>query len=74
VIARWTIDAIVPEVYRYYLDALPAAGFAIRGRYPGGDVAIIRFGVDDGTTLDLALVGEGAGSSTTRIDLVLPDP
>jgi len=71
-IAGWMVDAIGPDVYNYYLDALAAAGFAIRGRFPGGNVAIIRFATPDGATFDLALVGEGDGAQT-RISLRLPE-
>jgi hypothetical protein len=71
-LARWTVDAIGPDVYAFYLDALPAAGFVIEERFPGGNVAVIRFSAPDGTTLDLALVGEGEGDRT-RIDLRLPE-
>jgi len=71
-IARWTVDAIGPDVYSYYLDALPDAGFAILGRFPGGNVAIIRFATPDGDTFDLALVGEGDGDQV-RISLRLPE-
>ena len=71
-IARWMVDAIGPDVYAFYIDALPAAGFVIEGRFPGGNVAVIRFSTPDGTTLDLALVGEGDGDRT-RIDLRLPE-
>lgn len=73
VIAQWTVDAIGPRVYQYYLDALPAAGFAVRGRFPGGNAAIIRFETPEGMTLDLALVGEGEHGRRTRIELVLPE-
>ena len=73
VIARWRIDAIGPDVYRFYLDALPAAGFAVTDRFPGGGAAVIRFATPEGTTLDLSLVGEGEGSSRTRIDLRPPE-
>ena len=71
-IARWMVDAIGPDVYAFYLDALPAAGFVIEGRFPGGNVAVIRFSTANGTTLDLALIGEGDGERT-RIDLRLPE-
>lgn len=72
VVARWMVHAIGPLVYRYYLDALPAAGFFVEDRFPGGNVAIVRFTSPDGTTLDLALIGEGDGSQT-RIELVVPE-
>jgi hypothetical protein len=71
-IALWTVDAIGPDVYNYYLDALPAAGFAIQGRFPGGNVAIIRFTTPGGDTFDLALVGDSDGDQV-RISLRLPE-
>jgi hypothetical protein len=71
-IAQWTVDAIGPDVYAFYLDALPAAGFVITNRFPGGSVAVIRFTTPEGATLDLALVGEGGGDRT-RIELGPPE-
>jgi hypothetical protein len=71
-IARWTVDATGPDVYGFYLDALPAAGFVVRDSFPGGNVAVIRFTTPDGDTLDLSLVGEGDGEQT-RISLRLPE-
>ena len=32
-IARWMVDAIGPDVYAFYLDALPAAGYVIEERF-----------------------------------------
>jgi hypothetical protein len=72
VIAGWMVDAIGPEVYAFYIEALPAAGFAIQERLPGGNVAVIRFTTPDGDTLELALVGEHNGEQT-RIGLRLPE-
>jgi len=72
VIARWIVEAIGPEVYQHYLDALPAAGFVVEDTFPGGNAAVIRFAAPGGMTFDLALVGEGDGGRT-RIDLRLPD-
>ena len=71
-IAQWTVPAIGPDVYDFYLDALPAAGFAITDRFPGGSVAIIRFTTPGGSTLDLSLVGEG-DYDRTRVELHLPE-
>jgi len=73
VMARWQVDAIAPDVYRFYLDALPAAGFVVTDRFPGGGVAVIRFSAPDGKTLDLSLIVEGEGSSGTRIELRPPE-
>ena len=73
VMARWIVDTSGPAVFRYYLDALPAAGFDVRKALPGGTVAILRFETPDGMMLDLVLVGEGNGSRRTRIDLVVPE-
>ena len=73
VMARWLVDAIGPDVYRFYLDALPEAGFVVTDRFPGGNVAVIRFTTPEGSSLDLSLVGEGEGSSRTRIDLRPPE-
>jgi hypothetical protein len=73
VMAGWLVDAVGPDVYRFYLDALPAAGFAVTDRFPGGNVAVIRFTTPDGITLDLSLVGEGEGSLRTRIELRPPE-
>jgi hypothetical protein len=72
VVAGWTVDAVGPDVYAFYLDALPAAGFVVTDRFPGGNVAVIRFTTHDGDTLDLALVGEAAGERT-RVSLRLPE-
>lgn len=70
--AQWAVDAIGPDVYAFYLDALPAAGFEVTNRFPGGGVGVIRFITPEGTTLDLALVSEG-GAGRTRIELGPPE-
>jgi len=73
VIGRWSVTAVPPRVYSYLIAALPKAGFAIWRRFPGGSVAVIRFTTPNGTSMQLALVGEGKRARRTRIDLVLPD-
>lgn len=55
--AAWTSDAIPPDLYAYYLAALPAAGFEIDLEAPGGTVAILRFHAPDGTPYQLDLNG-----------------
>ncbi len=56
-IGAWTVNADPPEVYEFYLRALPAAGFTIELAAPGGDVAIIRFSAPDGSDYQLDLTG-----------------
>jgi hypothetical protein len=65
-LARWTTAANGSDVYDFYVDALPVAGFDVLGQFPGGAAAIIRFGTPDGTDLDVSLTANGDG---TQIDL-----
>jgi hypothetical protein len=58
-IAAWESDAIPPRIYDFYLDRLPAAGFAIDLEGPGGEAAIIRFSSPDGVSYQLDLTGRG---------------
>ena len=69
-LGRWMSPVIGPQVYRYFVDALPAAGFKIEERLPGGAVAVIRVTTASGEGLDLVLTAAGDG---TRIDLREPD-
>jgi hypothetical protein len=52
-IAAWTFDALPPDVYSYYVEELPAAGFVVDLEGPGGAVAVIRFHAPDGTPYQL---------------------
>ena len=52
-IAAWTHDALPPDVYAYYVEELPAAGFVVDLEGPGGSVAVIRFHAPDGTPYQL---------------------
>lgn len=56
-IAGWTADAEPPDVYRFYVEELPLAGFTLENAAPGGTVAIIRFTDADGTRYQLDLTG-----------------
>jgi hypothetical protein len=69
-VARWTSGANGAQVYDFFVEALPAAGFQVDQLAPGGDAAIIVFSTPGGFQLSLSLTAEGAG---TRIDLRLPD-
>ncbi|MEO8510774.1 MAG: hypothetical protein ABI534_05980 [Chloroflexota bacterium] len=42
-IGHWFVPTMGFNVYNFYVDALPRAGFAIEGLYPGDIGAIIRF-------------------------------
>jgi hypothetical protein len=70
-VARWTIDTNGAEVYRYFTESLPGAGFTIVQLFPGGAVAIIRLETPTGEILDLSLTGD---LDSTRISLKAPDP
>jgi hypothetical protein len=71
-LARWMTGANGAEVYDFYVDALPDAGFAVEQLAPGGAVAVIGFTTREGRLLNLALTaGSGGG---TRVDLREPGP
>lgn len=58
VVAAWVIPHVAPpEVYQFYLDELPAAGFTIEGAFPGGEAAIVRFTAPDGSSWQLDFIG-----------------
>lgn len=42
-IGHWYVPTMGFDIYNFYVDALPRAGFPIEGLYPGDSVAIIRF-------------------------------
>ncbi len=70
VTSSWTSDALPPEIYDYYLEALRDAGFVIDLEGPGGGAAIIRFHATDGTAYQLTFTGLGP----VEIDLGAPRP
>lgn len=43
VAARWITEEVGSAPYDFYVAALPAAGFAVLGSYPGGAGAVIVF-------------------------------
>jgi len=47
-IGLWQSDQVGSAAYDFYVAALPAAGYPMVGRYPGGEVALVRFGAPDG--------------------------
>jgi hypothetical protein len=71
VIAAWRTDADGAEVYAFYEDELPAAGFQVDLAGPGGGVAIFRFSAPEGEQLQMDMYAEGRG---TLVELRLPHP
>jgi hypothetical protein len=71
VLARWLTDANGADVYDFYVDALPRAGFEIELLAPGGAAAVISFRPADGPLFDLAFTAKEGG---TQIDLRVPGP
>ena len=69
-IGRWVSSANGSNVYAFFVEALPAAGYEIDELLPGGSVAVIRFTSVGGEGLDLQLTAAGDG---TRIDLRQPE-
>jgi hypothetical protein len=68
--ASWTSDALPPEIFDFYRDALEDAGFVIDLEGPGGGAAVIRFHAADGTEYQLSFTGSGP----VTIDLGPPRP
>ncbi|HET6746002.1 MAG TPA: VOC family protein [Candidatus Limnocylindria bacterium] len=68
-LARWLTDANGAQVYDFYVEALPPAGFEIEQVAPGGAAAVIGFRAPDGRLLEIALTASDGG---TQIDLRVP--
>ena len=68
--AGWRSDALPPDIYDFYRDALVSAGFVIDLEGPGGEVAVLRFHASDGTAYQLTFTGSGPVS----VDLGPPRP
>lgn len=57
--ASWSSDALPPEIYGFYLEELPMAGFDLDLEAPGGEAAVLRFHAADGTAYQLTFTGSG---------------
>jgi hypothetical protein len=55
-IAAWTHEAPPPDVYSYYVEELPAAGFVVDFEGPGGAAAVILFHAPDGTPYQIDML------------------
>jgi hypothetical protein len=71
-IAAWTSDRLGSTAYDFYAGALPASGYPIIGLYPGGDVAVIRFHVPDGSIWQMVAHGGATGLATIEIRMDRP--
>ena len=71
-IGLWESDQAGSAAYDFYLEALPAAGYPIVGRYPGGEVAMIRFGLPEGDVWQMVAHGTADGRVAIEIRLDRP--
>ena len=71
-IGLWTTDAVGSTAYDFFVRALPAAGYTIKGAYAGDTVAQFLFITPSGATLQIDL--SATPSLTTRIEVRLPRP
>lgn len=71
-IGLWTTEADGSTVYDFFIRALPAAGYPIKGAYAGDTVAQFLFTTPDGATLQIDVYLDP--TMTTRIDVRLPRP
>jgi len=71
-IGLWESEKAGSAAYDFYLEALPAAGYPIVGRYPGGEVAVIRFRVPDGEVWQMVAHGTPDGRVAIEIRLDRP--
>jgi hypothetical protein len=69
-VARWTSTGNGAQVYDFFVQALPAAGFGVDQLAPGGEAAIITFSGPGDSQYAVSLTAQDAG---TRIDLRLRD-
>ncbi len=71
-IASWGSDRVGSAAYDFYVAALPAAGYPIVGLYPGGEIAVIRFGVPSGEVWQMVARGTPEGNVAIEIRLDRP--
>jgi hypothetical protein len=71
-IGLWTTEAVGSTVYDFFVRALPAAGYRIKGAYAGDTVAQFLFTAPSGGTLQIDLYLNP--NTTTRIEVRLPRP
>ena len=68
-IGLWQSEEVGSTAYDFYDAELPAAGYPIVGRYPGGEVAIIRFAAPDGEIWQMVAHTASDGRLTIEIRL-----
>jgi hypothetical protein len=69
-IGLWTTEAAGSTAYDFFLKALPAAGYPIKGAYAGDTVAQFLLTTPSGATLQIDLYTNP--NLTTRIEVRLP--
>ncbi len=70
-VGSWSADP-GSSAYDYYIAALPAAGYPIVGRYPGGAAAVIRFSLPDASVWQVVM--HPAADGTIAIEVRLDRP
>jgi hypothetical protein len=71
VIAAWRTVANGAQVYAFFEEELPAAGYEVDVAGPGGAVAVFRFRPPGGDQLQIDMYAQGNG---TLVELRLPHP
>jgi len=71
-IGLWTSDQPGSNAYDFFVAALPAAGYPIVGRYPGGAAAVIRFSLPNGGIWQMVAREGGDGALVIEIRLDRP--
>lgn len=65
IIAVWQVAEVGSGPYDHYLEALPAAGYPIVGRYPSETSALIRFSATGGEVWQLVIEAADGGTRIT---------
>jgi hypothetical protein len=68
----WETDLVGSAAFDFYVNALPAAGYRVVGLYPGGEFALIRFGVPGGAIWQVVTRATPDGRTAVEVRLDRP--
>jgi hypothetical protein len=71
-IALWETDQAGSAAFDFYVNALPAAGYPVVGLYPGGEFAVIRFGVPGDAIWQVVTRATPGGRTAVEVRLDRP--